>query len=154
MAAIITPTGQDVISIAGSNTTYVGRFTAADIDQDIVDNTPYSEPEVAELWIRDKIIAIGLDPDALTDLEAAYGNRAMLWRIWLYYFELSRTGENCPEECKNNDLFWPKFHRVCRLICENLNLLGLTDDKYCKAKPGTEAKGLAVFGFNTRSNCD
>lgn len=149
MASILTSiTGQDVLNNIGSQISYVGRFSADDIDQNITDNTPLSEPEIAVDWMLDLFTAAGLDGTNTTTEKAAYGNRAMLWRCWCYYFELSRQGEDCPPECKDPERFWELFNRAKAAVCYNLTLLGFTDTSgvWCRATNPNGSNGLDIMG--------
>jgi hypothetical protein len=154
MAAILTTiTGQDILNNVGSQLSYVGRFLAADIDQNVTEQTPYSEPEIAVEWMQGLFTAAGEDSANTTSEKAAWGNRAMLWRCWLYYFDLSRQGEDCPPECKDPERFWELYNRAKKRICENLALLGFEDPtgNWCKSETANNsAAGLSIMSFSTK----
>lgn len=154
MAAINTSiAGQDILNNIGSQISYVGRFSADDIDQDITDNTPLSEPELAVTWMQGLFTAAGEDSANTTAQRAAWANRAMYWRCWVYYFDLSRQGENCPPECKDPERFWELINRAKKKICENLTLLSFTDPttEWCRSEtPKNTGMGLDYWTTTTQ----
>jgi len=66
--------------------------------------------------------------------QAAYANQAMLWRIWQYYWTLSRQGELCPEVCKDDERFYSAQNRAIKFVCQNLKAIGLSDQAYCTSE--------------------
>jgi hypothetical protein len=156
MASIITTvTGQDVLNNIGSQLSYVGRFSASDIDTNVIENTPLSEPEISVDWMLNLFIEAGLDGTNTTTEKAAYGTRAILWRVWCYYFSLSRQGEDCPPECKDPERFWELYNRGKGQVCHNLKLLGFSDPsgQWCRAEnKGNQNYGLDIMGAKALSH--
>ena len=77
----------------------------------------------------------------------------MLYRVWCYYFALSRQSENCPPECKDPERFWELYNRAKKQVCVNLGLLTFTDTsgEWCRAEISTGKNlGMDMMGANVR----
>lgn len=147
MAAINTvATGVQIVTVMGVVAQAVGAFDAAAIDADVAQNTPYSNPEEALAWIREKLTAGQYDPDSLTDLEATYAWRAQRLYSWVFYWRASRQHSACPEACADPGKYAENLNRAKKMLCEALKKLGLTDDEFCKA---ASSGFLKMIGFST-----
>ena len=149
MAALNTvANGTQIVTVWGVIAQRVGAFSAAEIDLDIVNSTPNSNPEEALAWIRALLTAKGLNPDSLTDLQVLYGFTAQLLYSWIFYWQASRQLEGCPEECRDEEKYHQNLNRAKRILCEKLKALGVTDPVYCKYANS----GLSAFGITNKFN--
>jgi hypothetical protein len=142
---ITRPTGAEVVEVRTSTDQAVGAYVAADIDADYTTKTPNSPTEESAAWINALVSGLG----TLSTEQTLYATRAMLWHCWLYYWKLSRYGDNCPAECSDEKSFFQKESFATKEICRYLTLLGVNDETICGSveagtRPFTYSKSYAT----------
>jgi len=144
--------GRKIVAVQGPAFQYVGSWSAADIDQDIADFSPFDAAADALAWIESKFSEAGISPLTLTDKQQIKGNEAMLWKLVIHYLEASQIGETCPDGCKTPEILYRKVGYSRKRCCEALQAIGFTDASICPRTPGKSWQNLMIFssqGINT-----